>query len=67
MADGSWNAYVTHPQALIGASLKFPTNKLEWLNKQHSEDQTLKIEDYERWSEGVKEKAEADTEQEKSS
>ena len=62
MADGSLNAYVTHPQALTGASLKFPSDKLDWLNKQHSEDQTLKIEECEGWSEKIKQKAESDTE-----
>lgn len=67
MENGSLNAYVTHPQALTGASLKFPPDKLDWLNKQHSEDQTLKIEDYDIWLEGVRGKAESDIEKEKSS
>lgn len=57
MKDGYWNAYVTHPHALTGASLKFPPDKLEWLNQQHSEDQTLKIEDYEEWDQHIKNKA----------
>ena len=63
MEDGSLNAYVTHPQALTGASLKFPSDKLDWLNRQHSEDQTLEIEDYGIWLKGVREKAEANTEE----
>lgn len=36
--DGNINAYFTHPKALNGASLIFPTNMWEFLKSKHDQD-----------------------------